>query len=336
MPLDILGPGSNTPNVTTSRPADDAEYGVNDTWFKDCTSPEAQDGTKIKASILNRTIAQLRRAIRGMGITENNTDDDMLLKAIQKAGSTSTVINQFIAYLPMFPEIQTETAKFALTTSTGQIVINAGQTWVHRGAFQKSTDEYDLSARTFVTVANKTYHLRWKWNGPSISPSFHLFDLSDSGYNTAAAPETHPKFDSTYDDMLIARIVTNGANALTVTPLVNRMRLSQDVSNENYINTSVVSQGVGGVNTVVMGPTAAHATAVVSPLHTLDWSRQPKIEWHEFRGEAGDSAPTLELPPGAPCAVHFKANRYQARPVVHVHGGISQNKEGPYYANLHA
>lgn len=327
MPLDIIGPGSNTPNVTTSRPPNDATFGAQDTWFKDCTSPDAQDGTKIKASILNRMIAQLRRAIRGMGIDEDNADDDMLLKAIKKAGSTSTIINQFAAFLPIFPEIETVDGKFALTASTGQIVINAGQTWIHRGAFQKSTDVYDPADRTFATVANKTYHLRWRWNGPSTAPTFHLFDLADSGYNSAASPETHVKFDTTFDDMLIAKIVTNGANALTVTPLVNRAKLDQAVSNTDHQPLSPATLNVGTFG----GPSAVpYFTNPEGVTHTLNWSRRPEIHWQDI----GLFSWNLIVQ-------QFIATRYSCRPLVYFTASTSLDPltgiyVGSYYAKVTA
>lgn len=85
MPLDLQGPSSNTPNVVTTQPSDTRVFGASDTFFKDCSSPSANDGTPVSAGWLNGVLQQLRRAIRGMGVTEDNADDDMLLKAIQSA-----------------------------------------------------------------------------------------------------------------------------------------------------------------------------------------------------------------------------------------------------------
>ncbi|MCW5690285.1 MAG: hypothetical protein KIT76_17210 [Pseudolabrys sp.] len=87
---DIIGP-ANAPNAVTIRPADSrGGFGVNDTWFKDCTSPAADDGTDIQAGWLNKITAVLRSAIRGNGnagggdpvVTEDDADD-ILLKAVQ-------------------------------------------------------------------------------------------------------------------------------------------------------------------------------------------------------------------------------------------------------------
>lgn len=88
--MDLLGPAS-APNAVTSRPADTRIFAAIDTFFKDCTSPTSNDGTKLQAAFMNGALAQLRAAIRGNGntaisspiVTEDNTDDAMLLSAIK-------------------------------------------------------------------------------------------------------------------------------------------------------------------------------------------------------------------------------------------------------------
>src|SRR5689334_12543063 len=90
MALDIVGP-ANAPNAVTVRPADTRTFGANDTWFKDCTSPTANDGTKIQAGFFNAFTALFRNLIRGNGqtvggvdiVTLDNADDNMALKAVQ-------------------------------------------------------------------------------------------------------------------------------------------------------------------------------------------------------------------------------------------------------------
>lgn len=81
--VDILGPTAAALG-TTLRSADDRTFGVDDTWFADCSTPTAEDGTEIRAAFLNLILAQFRDAIRGMGVAEDN-GDDMLLRAIQAA-----------------------------------------------------------------------------------------------------------------------------------------------------------------------------------------------------------------------------------------------------------
>ncbi|MDA9521963.1 hypothetical protein XI06_17025 [Bradyrhizobium sp. CCBAU 11434] len=88
--VDIIGP-ANAPNSVTSRPDDTRTFGSLDSWFKDCTSATANDGTKLTAAFMNAVAGLFRSAIRGNGLTalsapvvaEDNSDD-MLLHAMQQ------------------------------------------------------------------------------------------------------------------------------------------------------------------------------------------------------------------------------------------------------------
>lgn len=64
---DILGPGSNTFGVATSRPADGRVMGASDTYHQDCSTALANDGTPILAAVLNDLLDQDRNVIRGNG-----------------------------------------------------------------------------------------------------------------------------------------------------------------------------------------------------------------------------------------------------------------------------
>lgn len=81
---DLLGP-ANAANSVTVRPADSRVFGGSDTWAKDASTPTSNDGTSWTAACFNGLLAQIRGAIRGMGITPDNTNDSMLLQAVQAA-----------------------------------------------------------------------------------------------------------------------------------------------------------------------------------------------------------------------------------------------------------
>jgi microcystin-dependent protein len=81
MAVDLLGP-ANAANSVTADPGDGRTFGASDTFFKDCT-PGNNDGTAIGASFLNGILKQVRNVIRGLGITADNTNANMLLQAIQ-------------------------------------------------------------------------------------------------------------------------------------------------------------------------------------------------------------------------------------------------------------
>lgn len=140
---------------------------------------------------------------------------------------------------PIYPYVSTNGGVFLLSTVSGQISIPDGTTFVHRGSTQHLASDYDLATeRTFATVANKTYHLRWQYNAGT--PIFVLKDLASAGYNPGALDEDDQSFDSTYDDMLIAKVVTNGSNDLTVTALKNLHQLSYE---ELMTGVSVANPG---------------------------------------------------------------------------------------------
>ena len=82
---DLLGPASAA-NATTVRPTDSRTFGASDTWFQDCPPGSSVGGTALIASWFNGWMAQLRNAIRGMGVAVGDTNDNMLLTAIQLAG----------------------------------------------------------------------------------------------------------------------------------------------------------------------------------------------------------------------------------------------------------
>lgn len=121
---------------------------------------------------------------------------------------------------PFFPEVETVDGKLSVSVGSGQIVIGSAQTFIHRGTRRIDCNAYSPANRTFATVANKTYHLRWKWNNGS--PAFSLNDLASVVYNSGSAAETSEVFDTAFDDMLIAKVETNGSNGITVTTLVNK------------------------------------------------------------------------------------------------------------------
>lgn len=103
-----------------------------------------------------------------------------------------------------------------LTNPANNVRIAAGTQWVHRGV-----NTYTSALTNLPTVASKTYHLRW-----DPTNGFALYDLSSGTYNPSAVPETDVSFDTTYDSMLVARVVTDAANAATITPLLNKQRMT--------------------------------------------------------------------------------------------------------------
>jgi len=89
---DFLGP-ADADNSVTVRPGETRPCGALDTWFVDCTSPTADDGTEVQAAWFNGLLGALRSLWRSNGtladgttkiVAETGTDDDGLTKAVQQ------------------------------------------------------------------------------------------------------------------------------------------------------------------------------------------------------------------------------------------------------------
>jgi hypothetical protein len=176
MALDIVGP-ANAPNAVTVRPADTRTFGAADTWVQDCSSPSANDGTKVQAGFVNALIGQFRNLIRGNGqtaaaadiVTPLNSDDSMVLKALQHmiqrgmvnyAADTGTADAMVVTLSPPLAEYKVGTAPIrvkksanANTTTTPTINVNGlGAVTILRldGA---ALEAGELAASGFFSVA---------------------------------------------------------------------------------------------------------------------------------------------------------------------------------------
>lgn len=172
-----------------------------------------------------RLEAELANLILFTGLTPTDTDMSQVRKAIQAmiaaatgGGDTSTylLMTQARARLPIFAEWQTGDGTVNITSPANGIVrLPGGIDLIHRGIYTVTTVQTD-----FNTAVSKTYHLRW-----NPTDGFTLKDLANLTYNPTSAAETDAGFDSRYDDVLVARIVTNAGNVPTITNLVNKHSL---------------------------------------------------------------------------------------------------------------
>lgn len=241
----------------------------------------AQEGSYFPGEALEHTQREILKVITEAGLTPIHTDLTQLWQALQLLyGGEEEEPADFesrLKLLPVYPEITASGFVFTFTASTGQIIVDSGLTWLHRGATAYTTADFLLADRTFATSASKTYHLRWYAPGHAMAPSLTypkgrlmLRDLADTGgYNPGAAAETSAIFESTYDDMLVARVVTNGSNVLTVTALLNRALLVDE--GEVTIGFSTYDGGSTLPSAIVNGVTV-----------TLNWARRPRATMAGF------------------------------------------------------
>lgn len=129
------------------------------------------------------------------------------------------LMTQARARLPIFPEVINTDGRIIVTSpGTGQVRLPGGVDFLHRGIFTVTTSQTD-----FATDPSKTYHLRW-----DPTNGFRLIDVANNVYNPTALVETNIKFDSTFDDIIFARVITNSSNVPTITNLANKNLLTAD------------------------------------------------------------------------------------------------------------
>lgn len=225
-------------------------------------------GSVPPAAAIEFPMRELVHLIDFAGLTPANNDLQQVRKAIQALIAAATgggdtdgylLLTQARARLPVFPQGAgvgggVEITITPTSPSAGTIIVPPGRSFLHRGIYPVATSDYPEIDRSFATAANKTYHCRWTYGG-----GFALKDVEDAGYNPGVLDEANPAFDSTYDDMLIARIVTDGANTATITALRNEDRLA-------------LTAMVEGTDGQLVGGNGASFRVQ----RTLNWARTPR------------------------------------------------------------
>lgn len=211
--------------------------------------------------------AEFKAVLDAGGITGIEEDDTGLLQAIMALISAATGGGDTSEYIlftqaqnrfPIFPEVTTNNGIIIVTTpATGTVRVPAGASILHRGI-----GLYTSALTDFATTANKTYHVRW-----NRTDGFSLKDLADVTYNPAVLDEADESFDSTFDDMLVARVVTNSSNVATVTNLQNKASLD--------INVTLEGQNLRNANN--------QFEKVLDFEAEFNWARTPRFRsfnWH--------------------------------------------------------
>ncbi|WP_316191601.1 MULTISPECIES: hypothetical protein [unclassified Bradyrhizobium] len=172
---DILGP-SNAPNTVTARPAETRVFGLDDTWFQDCSGPSANDGTRVMAAWLNAIIAQLRVTTRANGnllaggpvVAENNSDQ-MFANAIQyliqrgqpNYADDTGAANHLVVDLYPAPK---ELKKGQVVVATVKVT-NSGPSWLTlNGLGEKQIVRADGSALSFADMIGGSLQA-FGWDG---------------------------------------------------------------------------------------------------------------------------------------------------------------------------
>jgi len=199
------------------------------------------------------------------------------------------------ARLPIYPEVSNVDGRIGVTApATGTARLPGGVTFMHRGIFPVTTVQTD-----FALEANRTYHLRWDPNN-----GFRMRNLADALYNPSSLSEGNTAFDSTYDDMLIARVSTNSSNAVTVTNLANK-------------NDLWFAHHTGRLTDLFIDPINGYGTAGArrnNNTFIYNWARRPRIDSINVVVGASNPSPAMSGIHGAANAVFNKTiDRYFTR-----------------------
>jgi hypothetical protein len=271
--------------------------------FADRNTPAATSGSRVPAAAIEYPQREIMAVIDAAGISASNADLTQLLQAINHLIAAATggagdpnyvLMTQARVRLPIFPEVQASDGIIPIISpGSGQVRVPAGYNFVHRGIFLVTTVQTD-----FVTSGSKTYHLRW-----TTDAGFVLKDLADATYNPGALPEGNASFDSTYDNMLVARVVTNASNVPTITNLVNKNRISADGS------VTIQATPFGG----------SASTPVV-----LNWARRPMVATRATYAILDHNAANCEVDTGMDVVDRYSVVAFYRRTSSQGDGGVIQ------------
>lgn len=206
----------------------------------------------------NRVEAELADLISYAGLVGTDTDMTQVRNAVLALIAAATgggeaedylLLSQARLRLPIFPDMQTGDGSVNITSpANGVVRIPGGLTFLHRGIFPVTTVQTD-----FNTVSSRTYHLRW-----NPTDGLVMKWVGDVTYNPGGVAETDVFFDTSYDNMLIGRVITNAGNVPTITSLANKSQLA-------------IESLVLGTNGQLVSANGARWDFV----KTYNWSRRP-------------------------------------------------------------
>ncbi len=158
----LIGPFGEGVNETYDTPDFGDSGGSEFSWYVDCSSDVADDGTKWTARWANRIMLQLRRGVIGMGIPLNEVDGDSLYKAILRAHRPIVNIGAGAALHKgeKMPEWQHELRSLV---GAGTVTVNVvGDTVVITGAAGSSVTLQSLGAGVpvYKGVAGSVHQFR--------------------------------------------------------------------------------------------------------------------------------------------------------------------------------
>jgi hypothetical protein len=220
---DLFGP-ANAANSVTAMPADSRVFGSSNTFFKDCSSPTANDGTAYGASFFNFLLQMLRAAVTGQNIPQDNTNANMLLQAIQAAAPpyAADIGAQNALIVNVNQPGFTLGAGSIISTKVAYTITGAATIQVYNGASNLGTfnltrsdlsalNPYDLVAGQMAALtydgtefqiprgdAGGTGDLKWKLAGTTLTGWVPLNGLTIGSASSAATARANADCQQLY------------------------------------------------------------------------------------------------------------------------------------------
>lgn len=221
------------------------------------------EGTIAKAAWFNSVQHELVAVVEKFGGVLDSRNDGQFWDTINRIALVrpDSRLKQIrpVCKIPYYPEILTLSAVLAITTNDDNTIrIDPEQFFVWRGVWKINTSDYNEISRTFLLIPNAIFHLRW-----NAKEGFVVKNLQDVNYNSGGLTEHDASFDTTHDDMLIARVATDGNATPTITLLKNRHSLRTTWHSE------AIPCWVGLQKNQHYRDTPEQAS------HMLNWSRSP-------------------------------------------------------------
>jgi hypothetical protein len=288
MPQNIVGPHGAGINESTTRPTDTPSESSIDSWFTPCIGGDPNTGTKIPAVWLNKVTALLRRAIRGMGVTDLETDDDMLLKAIQRAARAISNLGTGVGLYKGFNS-GANTNEFyslkagsgvtlGLDTLAGELTITAGAGGISDGdkgdvTVSSSGTVWEIDALAVTTAKINNSAVTNAKLAAATAQTLKGNPTNDSANPVDIVPSTLPVGSSSANDYVVGH---DSAGVL------RRYQTSAFGSVPGY------SGGQFGIGSVVM---ATHTTSplTILPGATMSGSSHLRALGYDGEGTAGSA-----------------------------------------------
>ncbi|WP_027523340.1 hypothetical protein [Bradyrhizobium sp. Ec3.3] len=287
MALDLFGPTASAGGVTV-RPTETRSFTATDTFFRDCSSPDLDDGTEFQAAWFNQALAALRAMARGNGqtagavdvVTQDNADDNILLKTIQHliqrgqplyGEDTSSTVNVITAALSPAPAEYKKGMTVAIkiaNTNSGATKINLnglGLVNVIRPDGSTPLDgDLPAGAVPALRYDGAAFQIIGADARPTLKRNTTIYvrtdgnDGNDGSANDSAHALATPQ-------AAVNLAFKYGPSPFTMTIVIGAGTFTGGMITPFYLGPNIVVQGAGSGSTIFDGGASNYACAVQGP-----------------------------------------------------------------------